>query len=268
MKVVAISDLHGTLPDVPACDLLIVAGDICPVWDHSLDFQALWLDTNFRAWLERVPAKTTVGIGGNHDWLLQVQPKLIPPGLPWIYLQDSGTVVDGIRIWGSPWQPRFHSWAFNGDPDWLENRWSKIPENTDILVTHGPPRGVGDRAPRPGGGFEDCGCPHLLRRIEEVRPKVCVYGHIHCGRGHWQIGGIDFYNAAILDDQYRHVHEPWVFDYETQANQGPDHHPEQRPKLPQQRQRQLEGAGEAHPPQRGQAASTVTEERHGATHER
>src|SRR5947209_1459473 len=138
-SVAAVSDLHGMLPPVPACDLLLIAGDICPLRDHRPVSQAAWLDTDFRRWLQAVPARKVVLVAGNHDLVFQGAPHLVPRDLPAAYLQDSGLEWEGLKIWGTPWQPRFFDWAFNLDEPDLAAKWALIPEGTDLLVTHGPP---------------------------------------------------------------------------------------------------------------------------------
>lgn len=213
MNIVAVSDLHGKLPDLPKADLVLIGGDICPLGNHSPNQQCYWLNTDFRRWLLRINAKMTVGVAGNHDFVFQEWPwaKL---DLPWTYLQDSGTEFEGLKIWGSPWQPRFHDWAFNLDEPQLAMQWKLIPDDTDILVLHGPPHGYGDQAPRQNGqGFENVGSPSLLKRIQEIQPKLVVFGHIHEGRGRWQMGPTTLANVSILNGYYSHVHEPMQFEF-------------------------------------------------------
>ncbi|HYV37530.1 MAG TPA: metallophosphoesterase [Gemmataceae bacterium] len=207
--IVAVSDLHGTLPDIPQCDLLLIAGDICPVTNHDPSFQANWLRWEFREWLEAVPARQKVFIAGNHDLVFEQIPELLPKSWPAVYLQDSRLEWEGLKIWGTPWQPWFFDWAFNlWEPD-LKKKWDLIPTDTDILVVHGPPRGYGDGVPE-DDRIRHTGSPGLLERIEKIAPKVVVFGHIHEGRGQWQIGKTTLANVTILDERYRHVHEPWT----------------------------------------------------------
>ena len=135
MKIAAVSDLHGILPEIPPCDLLLIGGDVCPLKDHKLRRQADWLGSEFRAWLERVPARKIVGVAGNHDFVFQHEPTWVPRDLPWTYLQDSGCEWEGLRFWGTPWQPWFFDWAFNlHEPD-LKPKWQMIPEGpTDRVL--------------------------------------------------------------------------------------------------------------------------------------
>jgi Icc-related predicted phosphoesterase len=212
MKIVAVSDLHGMLPAIPPCDLLLVGGDICPIENHGLEYQAEWLDRVFRAWLWQQPARKIVGVAGNHDLVFENRPDLVPRDLPWTYLQDSATEWEGLKLYGSPWQPWFFDWAFNlFEPD-LRPKWDLIPAGTDILVLHGPPFGYGDGVLE-GRGVRRTGSQSLLRRIEEVKPRLAIFGHIHEGRGEWQHGTTRLANVTVLDEAYRHVHPPWEYEW-------------------------------------------------------
>jgi Icc-related predicted phosphoesterase len=209
-KILAISDMHGILPEIPACDLLLIAGDITPITNHGLEFQAEWLDREFRRWLERLPAKETVFIAGNHDLVFEHMPQLVPRDLPAVYLQDSAYEWNGLKIWGTPWQPWFFDWAFNLREPQLVAKWTLIPEGTDILLVHGPPHGYGDAVPE-GAGVRHTGSPSLLKRIQEIQPRLAVFGHIHEGRGEWKIGATIAANVTILDEKYNHVYPPAEF---------------------------------------------------------
>jgi predicted phosphodiesterase len=213
MKIAALSDLHGFLPEnMPPCDLLLLAGDLCPVINHGLDFQAGWLDTNFRCWLKSLPARQIIGIAGNHDLIFEQRPEMIPKNLPWIYLQDSGASWEGLKIWGTPWQPWFFDWAFNGRPEQLQEIWAKIPADTDILVVHGPPHGYGDGVPT-RRGVRHTGCPHLLERIQDIQPRVVVFGHIHEGRGEWTLGKTMLANVTLVNEAYDPVYPAWTMEW-------------------------------------------------------
>jgi Icc-related predicted phosphoesterase len=213
MKIVALSDQHGYLPDdLPACDLLLLAGDLTPITNHGPAFQADWLDGEFRRWLKRQPARKIIGIAGNHDFVFQVQPHLVPKDLPWTYLQDQGVEWEGLKIWGTPWQPWFFDWAFNGHPEELRQKWALIPDDTDILVVHGPPYGYGDGVPLGGDRVRHTGCPHLLQRIKDIEPMFALFGHIHEGRGEWQLGRTRLANVTLLDERYNVCYPPWVVE--------------------------------------------------------
>lgn len=210
-KIVAISDTHGFLPQIPECDLLLICGDFTPVHNHSIGYQKLWLNTIFRSWLKLLPAKKIIGIAGNHDLIFQdAAPEV--PNLPWIYLQDSYTEYEGLKIYGTPHQPWFKNWAFNLYEGDLIQKWALIPSDTDILIVHGPPQGYGDMAPRINTqGYENTGSPGLLARIKEIRPKLVCFGHIHEGRGIFNLDGTILANCTVVDGQYKNVYKPMEF---------------------------------------------------------
>lgn len=209
MKIVATSDLHGNLPAIPSCDLLIIAGDICPLRSHDDTFQRRWLNSDFKRWLCSVPAKHIVGVAGNHDLIFEQRPDDVP-ALPWHYLQDSEVSIEGLRIYGMPWQRRFFDWAFNLDEPELSAKYAAIPAGVDIVVSHGPAYGLGDRAPRQNAaGFEHTGSKAFLERVREIAPWLVVTGHIHCDPGVWFRGKTIFVNASLLDNAYRVKHKPY-----------------------------------------------------------
>src|SRR5205085_2391850 len=123
------------LDPVPEGDVFVHAGDLCRAGRLSEL-------AGVAEWMRALPHKHKVVIAGNHDWCFVREPaaalELLGPTV--LYLQDSGTVIDGVRFWGSPWQPAFNNWAFNlprGSA--LAEKWALIPEGTDVLITHGPP---------------------------------------------------------------------------------------------------------------------------------
>ncbi len=209
MRLLCISDLHGQLPDLTRfagkADALLIAGDICGPSDVLQ--QARFLDLAFRPWLAKL---ATVGIpsfvvAGNHDWIFQNAPHLVPQGMPWTYLQDQGVVFNNSLIWGSPWQKPFMNWAFNMPEERLADRWARIPHDADILLMHGPPHGIGDLS---GYGWKHTGSESLTKRIEEIKPKLVVYGHIHRAYGIYNIGETVCINASHLDEDYNGVNPP------------------------------------------------------------
>jgi Icc-related predicted phosphoesterase len=205
MRVVAISDTHALHQrvQVPEGDLLIHAGDLTRRG-------AINDVVRFNSWLEGLPHRHKVVIAGNHDFCFEQEPELARQALSAAtYLQDEDTVIEGVRIYGSPWQPWFYDWAFNlprGDK--LRERWALIPVETQILVTHGPPLGHGDLT----SGGEHAGCADLLDRIRVVAPAYHIFGHIHEGYGISQEGATSCLNASSCNLAYEPVQEPLVFD--------------------------------------------------------
>ncbi len=207
IKVVAMSDLHGILPpskSIPKCDLVLIAGDICG--HHGCLDQSIWLHREFKPWLENLPASKIIGVAGNHDFIWEKAPHLVP-SLPWVYLQDNYYTFKGWKIYGSPWQLRFFDWAFNLDEPDLERKWRQIPDDSDILVLHGPPQGFGDWVPRD----ENVGSPSLIEKIRKIKPKLVVYGHIHPGFGVYECAGSTLANVSILNDRYVWTNLPTEF---------------------------------------------------------
>jgi Icc-related predicted phosphoesterase len=209
VKVAAIADLHGFLPEVPACDVLLIAGDVCPVEDHALDFQRRWLEGRFSDWLRRLDAAAIVGIAGNHDFAAQADAELMR-GLPWTYLVDETVRVDGLRIHGSPWTPTFMEWAFMMDEEDLPDVWALVPGDVDVLVTHGPPRGYGDLAVH----GRHVGSETLLVRLGELENlRLHVFGHIHEAYGsRHTLGGAALANVSYVDFDYRPAQPATVFE--------------------------------------------------------
>ena len=205
MKIVAISDTHGQHREleVPEADLLIHAGDFTRRGHLS---EA----SEFAEWLAGLPHRHKVVIAGNHDWCFQETPTEARELLSGVsYLEDSCVVVEGFKIYGSPWQPWFLSWAFNLErgPE-LQEKWAMIPEDVDILLTHGPPYGIGDRT----SGGEVVGCKDLLDRIQHIKPKFHFCGHIHEGAGVRVRDETKFINASSVDANYRILGSPVVIE--------------------------------------------------------
>lgn len=208
MRIAALADLHGHLPETPPCDLLLIAGDVCPAAGHSLAVQRAWCEGPFAEWLRHQPAREIVGVAGNHDFIAQASPSVVRK-LPWRYLCDESTVVDGMRVHGSPWTPTFYDWAFMQDDADLARHWDLIPDDVAVLVTHGPPHGLGDRTER--GTHE--GSLTLRARIEQLDDlRLHVFGHIHENPGHWPLGNATLANVTVVDLDYRPVHPVRIFD--------------------------------------------------------
>jgi Icc-related predicted phosphoesterase len=208
-RVAAISDLHGFLPEIPRCDVLVVGGDLCPVEDHALDHQRWWLENPFSEWLRQIDAGTVVGIAGNHDFVAQSDPELMR-ALPWTYLVDETVEAAGLRVHGSPWTPTFMDWAFMRDEDDLASVWAAIPDDVEVLVTHGPPFGYGDLAVH----GVNCGSTTLVERLPQLeRLGLHVFGHIHEGGGSIdRFGSTTVANVSHVDFDYRPARGATVFE--------------------------------------------------------
>jgi hypothetical protein len=141
----------------------------------------------------------------------------------WItYLQDSvlhfaSENIEIANIYGSPWQPEFHNWAFNLPKNGLEleQKWNDIPDNTDILITHGPAFGYLDTIM---GQYDNLGCELLTKRIKTIKPKIHVCGHIHSGYGYVFDGDTHFINASVLDERYQYTQKPLTVEWDPVTN--------------------------------------------------
>jgi Icc-related predicted phosphoesterase len=204
-RIVCTADLHENLPVIPACDLLLIAGDISFAFKGDLASKRAYLEGPFAEWLDRVHADEVVLVAGNHDQSIEASG--LPGGLRCHYLEDAGVTLGGLSIWGSPWQPWFHDWAFNAPREdgerFLAAKFAPIPDGTDVVICHGPPRGYGDR--NPGPGQPPLGSAALLEAIERVRPRLLLCGHIHSGFGRYRHGPTEIVNAALVDNDYAPV---------------------------------------------------------------
>lgn len=216
MIIYALSDIHGFLPEVPECDICIIAGDFCPKFSHNIVMQHCWLDTNFRTWLERIPAKHIIGIAGNHDLIYEYQPTFVPKGLNWNYLQDDSITIDGIKIHGTPYQTKFGNWPFMKTEEELEVLWKDMP-TCDILVVHGPPFGAGDLAIREEVNIltrekeivrNRAGSTTLVKKLEELKIPWCICGHIHENYGIYELGTTKVANVAVCSNDCKKINFP------------------------------------------------------------
>lgn len=204
MRLALTADTHGLLPNVEASDVLVHAGDLCP--DMEPQRQASWLRNEWMPWAESLPVKAVIVIAGNHDFMFEY-PGLMPARWPKRvkYLQDSGTVIEGLRFWGTPWVPVLRNWAFYGDDRKLDEVYDYVPDGTDVMVTHGPPLGHCDKTV-PMFGSVNAGARQALETIKRVRPKLVVCGHIHEGHGLSMVDHTTVENVSYVNEDYDPVH--------------------------------------------------------------
>ena len=216
MKITCVSDLHGYYPKLEGGDLLLVAGDLTA---HS-NYGELH---NFELWLADQQYRKKIVIAGNHDTYLCESAFPFDNVSGCEYLRDSSTSFEGLKIWGSPCTKTFEGMnpkckAFTVDTEEeLEEKFSKIPDDVDIVVTHSPPYGMMDKVfDRHSGKIMNCGSPALLRRLSRTFPKLHVFGHIHEGYGKYRpnLGFVDcagwpiYVNASHVNEFYEPVNAP------------------------------------------------------------
>lgn len=183
LKVCCLSDLHGRLPKVPECDVLVLAGDVAPdsKWFGHLpaalyaEEQAEWFDRQYREWEATVvEAAHILAIPGNHDWCLS-----LPKGLRTQWLIDKAVTVEGRRFYGTPWVPQISdNWNFEASATLRNERTQAIPAGLDLLITHAPPLDVLDQA----WNGDHAGCEYIREAVLRDAPTHHVFGHIHEGR--------------------------------------------------------------------------------------
>ena len=224
MKIMFLSDTHGRhleitelYGELPYVDIIVHSGD-CTRYG---EFEETDL---FMNWFSKQNAKHKVLVAGNHDFVLQQMDRrnwLLANNYGVTYLEDSFINIDGIGIYGSPWSPVFGMWAFMKQRnDELDEVWQKVPTDgsVDLLVTHSPRYGRFDVSVR---GNYNVGCEMLANRINDIHPKVHVFGHIHeCGgmikeETEVPLKGMISLNASLLNIRYVLANPIWIWDTET-----------------------------------------------------
>jgi Icc-related predicted phosphoesterase len=231
MIITFISDTHNKHKQIESSlqggEFLIHAGDISSMgYKHEIQQFCKWFNslTNYTH---------KIFIAGNHDWGFQINANEISEILNSYktidYLQDemmtfyydgpNGDFPDKtIRVYGTPWQPEFCNWAFNLPRNGVEllEKWNVIPENIDILITHSPAWGILDDVE--GRRGQHLGCELLIERIQAIRPKIHVCGHIHSGYGYYFDGYTHFINASVLNEQYIYTQKPLTIEWDRVTN--------------------------------------------------
>jgi len=195
--------------ELPGGDILIHCGDFTNR-GYMTEIK------NFLDWFDEVKGyEHKIFIAGNHDFGFQDNPKecakLLTNYPNLTYLEDNSVIIDGIKIYGTPWQPRFYDWAFNVNRGWdIAQKWEKIPMDTDILITHGPAFGILDQTYT----GQRVGCEDLYKKVMEIKPKVHACGHIHYDYGMKEMDGMTFINACNLGEDYMYQNGPITLDFE------------------------------------------------------
>lgn len=213
MKIACFADTHRVIRTGnilwPEADVLVCAGDFCNIG-------SIGDAGSFNYWLEMEGVfeiyKHIIVVAGNHDVVFEKAPELAEGTLDdrIIYLCDKAKTINGVKFYGSPWQLPFNNWAFNKEEDELEVLFSRIPKDTDVLITHSPPYEILDFVPGVDGGHK--GSKSLLDKVMEVAPEIHIFGHIHEAYGQINKSCIQFANATLLDGVYNHTHPVTVLE--------------------------------------------------------
>ena len=211
MRVAVTSDWHGYIPpEIPDCDLVLFAGDMGIGEKFGYDPEVLVVDWN--NWMVDQPPM--VAIAGNHDFENQVK---IMRFLPWTYLEDEMAEIEGLKIWGSPWSNPFgYGWAFNMTEEDQEELYKQIPDDVDVIIAHGPPKGLRDTVSYFDGLSwvnKGVGSEALRKRMDELENlKLVACGHIHPMYGLQKKWGHTVINGSLCNNKYLPVNKPIVVE--------------------------------------------------------
>jgi hypothetical protein len=234
LKCTAISDTHTNFPKLKGGDILIHAGDSTYLGQPKEVYP-------FLDWLAEQDYTHKIFIAGNHDLGfepigegidchldtgyfrfrnmtlqkgLQDEYKAYAKERNIIYLHSELVIVEGLRIYGSPYQPEFCGWAFNlpRSGEKAQELYSKIPEKLDILITHGPPKGVRDKVLTINQFVDNReGCQILRNHVRRLKPRYHIFGHIHEGYGRYRTTNTYYINAAYCQRSYKDFNSPVDF---------------------------------------------------------
>ena len=202
MKLLHISDTHGHHDKYPmqrfeGIDVVAHSGDCSNHYNPYLNEQEV---RSFIEWYKNVPVKYKIYVAGNHD--TSIERRLITPGdfaeAGIIYLENQSTIIDGIKFYGCPFTPTFGTWSFMKARDKMHKVWQAMPDDTQVLITHGPPKGVRDLSFDRQNNLEMCGDLSLAKRCYTLKDtlRLVCFGHIH------NMDGIE-YNQGV--SQYSHT---------------------------------------------------------------
>lgn len=215
MRLVCLSDTHGYHEglSIPDGDVLIHAGDFSMRAKHQ-DLQS------FRKWFKALPHKHKIFVPGNHDMICETDRYWAHREFSGVtYLEHNSVEIEGVRFFGSPYTQAIYDpspWFFDYQSGPRSRElWDQIPEGTDVLITHGPPKGILDLVNEAHPGeMPNVGDINLLSRVMDVKPKVHIFGHIHEGYGsyireHWDT---KFFNVSVCDVNYQPNNPVTVID--------------------------------------------------------
>lgn len=227
MRICVTSDLHGNLPDIETCDLLLLCGDIVPLrMQRNIPQSKKWLSHEFAQWVNEAPCELVYMVGGNHDFALanmyrdELQKTsilytptkhklaLIDNNFEYYYFENKEYV-----IWGTPYCKIFGNWAYMYEPETLKEAYATMPEHCDIVLTHDAPKLCGLGVIHQSIDQENAGNPWLADEILRKHPRYVFCGHIHSGEHNLQkLDDIHLANVSLVDESYKVAYKPLYID--------------------------------------------------------
>lgn len=231
LKIVAISDLHGYLPEItePA-DIMLIAGDISPLnIQFNKPMMKLWLENDFAYWIKSLPVDKVYMVAGNHDAYFEgINPMNLAElktqcDFKLIYLLNDFVVHrhngEEYKIFGTPYCHIFGGWPFMREDEYMEAKFQEIPDECDIIISHDPPYGlcavdqILQTARWSNHHLEHVGNPPLAKRLLEIKYKLLVCGHIHSGdHDVSEVNGGKIVNVSLKDEHYLPTYEPFYIE--------------------------------------------------------
>jgi len=226
MKLIVFSDTHGRHnlldvylkdPDfIKDVDIIIHAGDATNSKARATNELEMH---DFLEWYSDLDIPTKIFVPGNHDVSIESNMVKKDSYLDINFLIHQSLSIDGINFFGSPYTPTFgEGWAYNRARHKIVDAWDTIPDNTDVLITHGPPKGILDMTHRNGNNFELVGCKSLLNKVFTLdKLQYHIFGHIHdeknvINSGYRIINNTIFINASIVDLRLKVINIPIKID--------------------------------------------------------
>jgi Icc-related predicted phosphoesterase len=241
MKLIATSDLHGTLPEIKEkCDAVIVAGDIIPLdIQRDLVRSVVWFSTEFVNWCMKLDCEKVFVVAGNHDFFIEyiindsvknmecsklyadaygdviINMKLMLPDKI-AFLHDSKYVFHDKVFYGTPWCPTLKNWAFYKSDEDLAEAFKKLPQDIDVLITHAPGYKINQTGISLEYGYtQDYGSSELTKAVLKRNVKYWVCGHVHSGNhelSNYQDTDMKVANVSYKDESYKPAFRPLIFE--------------------------------------------------------
>ena len=226
MRICAISDIHGDLPELPRAEVVCISGDFSPLKiQTSYPYMMIWCRTEFIPWMLNLDCERVIFIAGNHDFCCE-NPNWFDDFYDnvkeanggedtekIVYLENESYLYKGKRFFGCPYSS-IPGWAFStktGD----KNGYRAIEPDVDVLLVHQAPKLNNLGTSNIGSASErDFGSKSLLKVIQDRKPKLVLCGHIHTGSHKLNIDehGIQYYNVSIKNESYRIAYDPLIIN--------------------------------------------------------